>query len=82
MLSSYLHTDIPLLSDEHETILAPMGLVQRHRDGQPDNAIPAFFVVDGAGTIRWIYTSPYYRILPRTSDLMAAVRSVTRPWKK
>ncbi|MGB6090463.1 MAG: peroxiredoxin family protein, partial [Candidatus Binataceae bacterium] len=76
MLSGYLHTDIPLLSDEHETILAPMGLVQRRRDGQPDNAIPAFFVVDGAGTIRWIYTSPYYRILPRTSDLMAAVRSV------
>ena len=82
MLSGYLHTDIPLLSDEHETILAPMGLVQRRRDGQPDNAIPAFFVVDGAGTIRWIYTSPYYRILPRTSDLMAAVRAVTRPWKK
>jgi peroxiredoxin len=82
MLSGYLQTDIPLLSDEHETILRPMGLVQRHRDGQPDNAIPAFFVVDSAGTIRWIYTSPYYRILPRTSELMAAVRSVTRPWKK
>jgi peroxiredoxin len=82
MLSSYLQTDIPLLSDEHETILGPMGLVQRHRDGQPDSAIPAFFVVDSAGTIRWIYTSPYYRILPRTSDLMAAVRAVTRPWKK
>lgn len=82
MLSSYLQTGIPLLSDEHETILAPMGLVQRHRDGQPDSAIPAFFVVDGAGTIRWIYTSPYYRILPRMSDLMAAVRAVTQPWKK
>jgi peroxiredoxin len=82
MLSGYLQTDIPLLSDEHETILRPMGLVQRHRNGQPDNAIPAFFVVDSAGTIRWIYTSPYYRILPRTSDLMAAVRSVTQPWKK
>ncbi len=82
MLSGYLKTNIPLLSDEHETILAPMDLVQRHRDGQPDSAIPAFFVVDSAGTIRWIYTSPYYRILPRTSELMAAVRAVTRPWKK
>ncbi|MGC1343330.1 MAG: peroxiredoxin family protein [Candidatus Binataceae bacterium] len=82
MLSGFLHTDIPLLSDEHETILAPMGLVQRHRDGQPDSAIPAFFIVDNTGTIRWILTSPYYRILPRTSDLMAAVREVTRPWKK
>jgi len=82
MLARYLNTDVPLLSDAQETILAPMGLVQRHRDGQPDSAIPAFFVIDSAGTVRWIFTSPYYRILPRTSDLMAAVRTVTQPWKK
>ncbi|MHB8382239.1 MAG: peroxiredoxin family protein [Candidatus Binataceae bacterium] len=82
MLAAYLHTAIPLLSDEHETILASMGLVQRHRNGEPDNAIPAFFVVDSGGTIRWIFTSRYYRLLPRTTDLIAAVRSVTRPWKK
>ncbi|MGH7782057.1 MAG: peroxiredoxin family protein [Candidatus Binataceae bacterium] len=82
MLAGYLRTGIPLLSDEHETILAPIGLVQRHRDGQPDNAIPAFFVIDSGGTVRWIYTSPYYRILPRTNDLMTAIRSVTKPWKK
>jgi len=77
MLAGFLHTDIPLLSDEHETILGPLGLVQRHRDGEPDNAIPAFFVVDGDGVVRWIFTSPYYRQLPRSDDLIAAVRAVT-----
>jgi peroxiredoxin len=81
-LARYLRTEVPLLSDAQETILAPMGLIERHRDGQPDNAIPAFFVIDSGRTIRWIFTSPYYRVLPRTSDLMAAVRAVTKPWKK
>ena len=46
MLSAFLRTDIPLLSDEKETLLAPLGLIQHHRDGEPDNAIPAFFVLD------------------------------------
>ena len=77
MLSNYLHSDIPLLSDTQETVVGPLGLVQKHRDGQPDNAIPAFFVVDGAGKIRWIFTSPYYRQLPPSDELIAAVRSVT-----
>ena len=77
MLSNYLHSDIPLLSDTQETVIGPLGLVQKHRDGEPDNAIPAFFVVDSSGKIRWIFTSPYYRQLPRSDDLIAAVRSVT-----
>jgi len=79
MLSSYLHSDIPLLSDENETVVGPLGLVQKHRNGEPDNAIPAFFVVDSAGKIRWIFASPYYRELPPSEELFAAVRSVTDP---
>jgi peroxiredoxin len=77
MLSGFLHSDVPLLSDEHETVLGPLGLVQHHRNGEPDNAIPAFFVLDPAGTVRWIFTSPYYRQLPRSDDLIAAVDEVT-----
>lgn len=77
MLSNYLHSDIPLLSDEQETVVGRLGLVQKHRDGEPDNAIPAFFVLDSTGKIRWIFTSPYYRELPRPDELIAAVRSVT-----
>jgi len=79
MLSNYLQSDIPLLSDPQETVIGPLGLVQKHRDGEPDNAIPAFFVVDSAGKIRWVFSSPYYRELPRPDELVAAVRSVTDP---
>jgi len=77
MLSGFLHCDVPLLSDEHEAVLGPLGLVQHHRNGEPDNAIPAFFVLDHAGKVRWIFTSPYYRQLPRSDDLIAAVHDVT-----
>jgi peroxiredoxin len=79
MLSGYLHTDIPLLSDEKENVVGPLGLVQKHRNGEPDNAIPAFFVVDSTGEIRWIFSSPYYRELPPSDALIAAVRSVIEP---
>ena len=78
ILAGYLHTSIPLLSDDHETVLAPIGLIQRHRDGQPDSAIPAFFVLDRSGTVRWIFTSRYYRVLPSAAVLLRAVRAVTQ----
>ena len=77
MLSGYLHSDVPLLSDTQETVIAPLGLLQKHRSGEPDNAIPAFFVVDSTGKVRWVFTSPYYRELPPSKELIAAVQSVT-----
>jgi peroxiredoxin len=76
MLAGYLRTEVPLLSDTRETVLAPLGLVQRHVDGEPDNAIPAFFLVDRDGVVRWIFTSRYYRELPRVSTLLEAAKSV------
>jgi peroxiredoxin len=76
MLAGFLHTKIPLLSDNRESILGPLGLVQHHRNGEPDNAIPAFFVVDRNGIVRWTFTSPYYRQLPRPEALLAAAKSV------
>jgi peroxiredoxin len=76
MLAGYLHTEIPLLGDSKESVLAPLGLVQRHVDGQPDNAIPAFFVVDRDGVVRWIFSSRYYRELPRVATLLDAAKSV------
>jgi peroxiredoxin len=77
MLSGFLHSEVALLSDEHEAVLGPLGLVQHHRTGEPDNAIPAFFVLDRAGKVRWIFTSPYYRQLPRSDQLIVAVHDVT-----
>ena len=76
MLSGFLRTKIPLLSDNSESILGPLGLVQHHRNGEPDNAIPAFFVVDRNGVVRWIFTSTYYRELPRPDTLLDAANSV------
>jgi thioredoxin-dependent peroxiredoxin len=76
MLAGYLHTEIPLLGDSKESVLAPLGLVQRHIDGQPDNAIPAFFVLDRDGVVRWIFASRYYRELPRVATLLDAAKSV------
>ena len=76
MLAGYLHTEIPLLSDPKESVLAPLGLVQRHVNGEPDNAIPAFFVVDREGVVRWIFTSRYYRELPTVAALVDAAKSV------
>ena len=76
MLAGYLRTEIPLLGDTTESVLAPLGLVQRHVDGQPDNAIPAFFVVDREGVVRWIFTSRYYRELPTVAALADAAKSV------
>jgi peroxiredoxin len=76
MLAGYLRTEIPLLGDTKESVLAPLGLVQRHVDAQPDNAIPAFFVVDRDGVVRWIFTSRYYRELPTVGTLLDAAKSV------
>ncbi len=76
MLAGFLRTDIPLLSDTGETVVAPLGLVQHHRNGEPDNAIPAYFILDRSGVVRWIFTSPYYRELPRPQTLLDAAKSV------
>ena len=73
MLAGFLGTNIPLLSDDKETLLRPLGLIQHHRDGEPDNAIPAFFLLDRDGVVRWIFTSPYSREMPSTEKILAAV---------
>jgi peroxiredoxin len=78
MLAGYLRAQIPLLSDANETLVAPLGLVQHHRNGEPDNSIPAYFVVDDAGIVRWTWASPYYRELPAPGKLLAAAKSVAR----
>ncbi len=78
MLAGFIRTEIPLLGDPNETVLGPLGLVQHHRSGEPDNAIPAFFIVDRDGVVRWIFTSRYYRELPAVSTLLDAAKSVIR----
>ncbi|MGH7948638.1 MAG: peroxiredoxin family protein, partial [Candidatus Binataceae bacterium] len=76
MLAGFLNTGIPLLSDEKLTVLEPLGLVHHHRNGEADSAIPAFFIVDGAGIVRWTFTSEYYREMPSAATLLEAARTV------
>ena len=78
MLAGFLRTDIPLLSDEKETLLRSLGLIQHHRDGGPDNAIPAFLLLDRDGVVRWIFTSPYYREMPSIEKILAAAAPLQR----
>ncbi len=72
MLAGFLNTGIPLLSDTKESILGPLGLVNHHRDGEPDDAIPAYVLLDRTGIARWIFTSRYYRELPTMQSILAA----------
>jgi peroxiredoxin len=76
MLAGFLNTKIPLLSDDRESILAPLGLVQHHRNGEPDNAIPTFLILDRNGIVRWTFTSPYSREMPRPETLLEAAKTV------
>lgn len=72
MLAGFLKTPIPLLGDPSGKLLGPLGLLQHHRNDEPDNAIPAFVLVDRDGVVRWIFTSPYYREEPSMEALLKA----------
>jgi peroxiredoxin len=78
MLADFLHTEIPLLSDDRQTLLGPLGLVQHHRRARPDNALPAFFLIDRGGIVRWIFISPYYREQPQP-ELLLQQAAATMP---
>ena len=75
-LAAFLHTRIPLLGDQSETLLGPLGLIQHHRNGQRDNSIPACFLVDSNGIVRWIFTSAYYRELPTIATVLDAAQAL------
>jgi peroxiredoxin/uncharacterized membrane protein YphA (DoxX/SURF4 family) len=72
MLAHFLRTDLPLLSDPAESLLARLGLVQHYEGGQPDSAIPAFFLIDRNHRVRWMFTSPYYREQPSPQAILDA----------
>jgi len=76
MLSHFLQTSLPLLSDSSEVLLSRLGLVQHYSNHQPDSAIPAFVLVDRQGRVRWIFASRYYREQPSPQAILDAGRSL------
>jgi len=77
-LANFLNTNIPLLDDSHESILEPLGLIQHHRNRDPDNAIPAFFLIDRDGVVRWVFTSRYYREQPSPNTILQSAATAGR----
>ena len=75
MLARFVRTQMPLFSDPEESLLGPLGLVQRYSNGQPDSAIPAFFLVDRKHRVKWIFTSRYYREQPAPRTLLDAAQA-------
>lgn len=75
MLARFVRTQMPLFSDPEESLLGPLGLVQRYANGQPDSAIPAFFLVDRKHRVKWIFTSRYYREQPAPRTLLDAAQA-------
>jgi len=40
--------------------------------------VPSVFLVDGGGTIRWVYSNPDYKVRPENEMLLEAARGVAR----
>lgn len=78
MLANFLRTELPLLSDPSESLIGPLGLVQRYSNGEPDSAIPAFFLVGRDRRVRWIFTSGYYREQPSPQTILDAAARTGR----
>jgi peroxiredoxin len=36
-------------------------------------AVPAIFVIDGTGVVRWAHADPNYRVRPTTQQLLAVL---------
>ena len=40
--------------------------------------VPSVFLVDAAGTVRWVYSNPDYKVRPENDALLAAARELAR----
>ena len=65
------------LSDEKREVIRRYDLV--HAGGGPtgDIARPAEFLIDAAGTVRWVNLTDNYRIRPRPDDILKVVDSLS-----
>jgi peroxiredoxin len=72
-----LGADFTFLSDPEGKVLDLLNI--RHRGGRHDGkdiAYPTQILVDKSGVVRWIYSSGFYRVRARPTDVFAAIDSL------
>ncbi len=72
-LKQRLRSRFTFLSDPEGVLLDPLGI--RHRNGREsqDIAFPTAVLVDGSGSVRWVYHSDTYRQRARPEEVFAAL---------
>ena len=76
-LRDHLSVGFTFLSDPDGALLDTLGI--RHRGGRQDGAdiaYPTQILVDGQGTVRWIFQSDTYRHRARPRDVFAAIAAL------
>jgi peroxiredoxin len=76
-LRERLESRFTFLSDPDGVLLDALGI--RHRDARGegrDIAFPTAVLVDGRGTVRWVFQSDTYRERARPEDVFAALGSL------
>ena len=62
-------------SDEEVTRLRGFGIDIERSSGKTHHkfAVPAFFLIDAQGVVRWAHADPEYKVRPTTEQLLAAI---------
>ncbi len=79
-LKTRLKSRFTFLSDREGVLLDELGI--RHVAGRNDGkdiAFPTAVLVDGAGTVRWIFHADTYRERARAEDIFAAIAALGEP---
>jgi peroxiredoxin len=72
-LKQRLSSDLTFLSDAGGVLLDEIGIRDRNGHGDSDIAYPTQVLVDGGGTIRWIYVTDDFRRRADPQDVFRAI---------
>lgn len=62
-------------SDDEVSRLKGFGIDLERSSGKAHHkfAVPAFFLIDATGVVRWAHADPEYKVRPTTAQLLAAI---------
>ena len=66
------------LSDEDEKAYRGYGVDLAGASGQTHQQlpVPSVFLIDGGGTVRWVYSNPDYEVRPDNDTVLEAARKI------